>query len=117
MFGYKGTGKSKLAQVEQKNLITDDKASAKTLNEFFVNVVFGLVINHGSNVSNDDNSKYNLDEKVSGFNLTFSFNAVGHDKISFEIKRLDSKIAFKSNGISTRIIKVIFKLKLLKLLN
>ena len=44
-------------------------------------------------------------EKASRFNLTFSFNKVDPDKISFEIKRLDFKKASKSNDIPTRIIK------------
>ena len=58
---------------------------------FLLNVVVRLGINHGSNISNYDNSSYNLDEliyrynnhpsilslkKISGFNSTFSFNKV-----------------------------------------
>ena len=46
-----------------------------------------------------------MKEKISGFNLTFSFNKVVPGKISSESKGLDSKKASKSNDIPTTVIK------------
>ena len=99
---------------------------------FLLNVVVRLGINHGSNISNYDNSSYNLDEliyrynnhpsilslkKISGFNSTFSFNKVDPDKISFEIQNpmiylqelLRSSIAFFKNFWLTILMNVLTK--------
>ena len=64
LFGNKIKGKSQIALAEGNNLVTEDKALAKTFNKIFVNVVSTLRIKYGKLPSNYDDSNYNLDKLI-----------------------------------------------------
>ena len=119
-FSEKHFGKRKIILVEGENIISNDKEVAKTMNDFFSNIVENLEINrHQDELFTYDCDKNHISNIVLNYidhpsivkiretfniNDRFHFTPVNEEQTSENIKNLDKKKASTFKGIPSKIL-------------